>query len=511
MSHPIPASEAERLTALARQQIMDTPPEAGFDRITALVARVLDVPYAAINFMDATRQWAKACHGMPRGSVPRGFAPCDWVVEGGQALIIDDMAGDSRFADTMAAPPPAGPGLHTYAGVPLKTQEGLSLGTLCVLDYKVREFGQRELDVMAALAEVVMDELALRSSTRDLTLARDQASTLRDLAQLMQRPMTPEDTAHQAMLILKDRLTFDWFALMCLTPTGSTSLHELTSSQGQQHLELLHQRIMNLQPLALQAILTQPVRFIDDYPVYEHASAELIAAGVQQAAWLHLSHSSHQQAFVLALVRFGERGAWATEERTLLEAAAHSVHVVLERTGHMQTLERAALTDSLTGLGNRRALDMALDEATQSGQPYTVAIIDLDGMKRVNDTLGHASGDMLLREFALQLHSPAVRAYRLGGDEYALLYLQGAETGTGLLLELVARASAHVRKAGYPASASTGVAGVPHDAADATSALRTADQRMYAHKRERKASREVANQEVSNQEGANQQVSAISF
>ncbi|UQN05019.1 GAF domain-containing protein [Deinococcus sp. QL22] len=200
MSHPISASEQdasgqERLIELARLQILDTPPEAGFDRITALVARVLDVPYAAINFMDATRQWAKTSHGMPRGSIPRGFAPCDWVVEGGQAMIIDDMAEDARFAGTMAAKPPEGHDLHTYAGVPLKTEDGLSLGTLCVLDHQVRHFGARELEVLAALAEVVMDELALRSNTRDLTLARDQAATLRDLAQLMQQPLTPEDTA----------------------------------------------------------------------------------------------------------------------------------------------------------------------------------------------------------------------------------------------------------------------------------------------------------------------------
>ncbi|MFB9993598.1 diguanylate cyclase [Deinococcus oregonensis] len=492
MPHPIPASESERLRALARQQIMDTPPEAGFDRITALIARVLDVPYAAINFMDGTRQWTKSCHGMPPGSVPRGFAPCSWVVADGEAMIIPDMADDARFARTMAATPPEGPGLHTYAGVPLKTEGGLSLGTLCVLDHQMREFGQKELDVMAALAEVVMDELALRSSTRDLTLARDQASTLRDLAQLMQRPLTPEDTARQAMLVLKDRLAFDWFVLLCLTPTGSTSLHELTSTRGQEHLELLHSRAANLQPLARDTVLLHPSRFIDDYAAYEHASKELIDIGVQQAAWLHLFHASNKQAFVLALVRFEEHGGWTPEDRTLLQAAAHSVHVVLERTGHMQTLERAALTDSLTGLGNRRALDMALDEATQSGQPYTVAIIDLDGMKRVNDTLGHASGDMLLREFARQLHSPAVSAYRLGGDEYALLHLQGAETGAAMLLDMVAQASAHVRDVGYPASASTGVAGVPHDAPDATSALRTADQRMYAHKRERKANREVS-------------------
>ncbi|MFB9991071.1 GAF domain-containing protein, partial [Deinococcus oregonensis] len=110
---------------------------------------MLDVPYAMINFMDVTRQWSKAVHGMPGGDIPRGFAPCDWVVAGGKALMIEDITQDVRFAATIAAQPPEGPGLRSYAGVPINTADGLSLGTLCVLDHQVRKFGQRELDVMA--------------------------------------------------------------------------------------------------------------------------------------------------------------------------------------------------------------------------------------------------------------------------------------------------------------------------------------------------------------------------
>ncbi|UQN05018.1 GGDEF domain-containing protein [Deinococcus sp. QL22] len=294
------------------------------------------------------------------------------------------------------------------------------------------------------------------------------------------------------MQILQDRVPSDWFGLLHLTASGAELLHQEASVAAQPYLETIHARFVALEAPAHRHVSTHNINFVEEYSSYEYASPAWLAIGVKRTAWLHLSHPAASQTFVLVMMRFEELGQWTPEERTLLEAAARSIEVVLERTGHVQTLERAALTDALTGLGNRRALDMAVDEATKSGQPYTVAIIDLDGMKCVNDTMGHASGDMLLREFAHQLYAPGITAYRLGGDEYALLHLTAAGDADGVLLRLVARASAHVREAGYPASASMGIAGVPHDAPDATSALRTADQRMYAQKRERQAKREVS-------------------
>lgn len=220
------------------------------------------------------------------------------------------------------------------------------------------------------------------------------------------------------------------------------------------------------------------------------------------AAWLHVQVEGGlpEGAHVLLLARLGEPAVWTPEERLLLEAAAQSVGVALERAEHVQALRRAALRDALTDLGNRRALDDALDTADrrfqQTGGGYVLGVVDLDGMKRVNDERGHASGDMLLREFARALPSPGLSAYRLGGDEYALLLElrpgEAPQGAAGALRRQVEGAVRQVQALGYVADASLGVACVPQEAPDATDALRRADARMYAEKRARHASREGA-------------------
>lgn len=91
----------------------------------------------------------------------------------------------------------------------------------------------------------------------------------------------------------------------------------------------------------------------------------------------------------------------------------------------MRELRRSALLDSLTGLGNRRAFDAALDHAWASSRDdLAVVLLDLDGLKGVNDRQGHAAGDELLRVFADALRTrlgPGETAFRLGGDEYVVL------------------------------------------------------------------------------------------
>ena len=125
-------------------------------------------------------------------------------------------------------------------------------------------------------------------------------------------------------------------------------------------------------------------------------------------------------------------------------------------------LEADALTDELTGLGNRRALERDLKQelgrAARHDRRFSVAVIDLDGLKRVNDTEGHAAGDALLKRLAAGL-SASLRAgdgaYRLGGDEFALVL---PETGPAQAAYVLDR----LVDAGAPAM-SWGVAAFPGD------------------------------------------------
>jgi diguanylate cyclase (GGDEF)-like protein len=150
-----------------------------------------------------------------------------------------------------------------------------------------------------------------------------------------------------------------------------------------------------------------------------------------------------------------------------------------------------AHTDGLTGLGNRQAFDedgLAACEAYAAGstRDMLLAVIDLNGMKAVNDCRGHEAGDELLRLFARELRN-ASRAgdqlYRLGGDEFALLFPRAGTEASGLLRARLHQVVELVRLAGFPEmGASIGLASLKETDGELGAALRLADQRMYADK-----------------------------
>ncbi|WP_017298385.1 PAS domain S-box protein [Nodosilinea nodulosa] len=160
-SAPLPPNEAERLKALRRYNILDTPPEAQFDRITALAARLFHAPIALISLIDDSRAWFKSCYGFERRVVQRHASLCSYALASDQVLVLPDVSQDERCADNPMVY--GDPGLRFYAGAPLRTQEGFTLGTLCVLDTQPREgLSEDQKAVLADLAAMVVDELDLR-------------------------------------------------------------------------------------------------------------------------------------------------------------------------------------------------------------------------------------------------------------------------------------------------------------------------------------------------------------
>ncbi|MPY66584.1 GGDEF domain-containing protein [Deinococcus sp. SDU3-2] len=167
-----------------------------------------------------------------------------------------------------------------------------------------------------------------------------------------------------------------------------------------------------------------------------------------------------------------------------LRSFAEARFALAEARVRAQALHELAHHDPLTGLPNRRALEQDL-----AGPPTgsVLAVVDVDGLKRVNDTLGHAAGDDLLRRFAhgfARAVGPGGRAYRISGDEFALL-IPGPEIPH--LEDLVGTVAGEVRRT-YP-QADASVGGAPWQAGECASAwLARADRAMYRHKeRERRS------------------------
>jgi PAS domain S-box-containing protein len=158
---PLPNNEPERLAALHRYQILDTPPEPAFDRLTQLVAQIFNVPTVLISLVDESRAWFKSCVGFGDREVTRANTLCSFAVLTDEPLIVTNAQHDPRFACNPLVQQE--PGVRFYAGAPLLTSDGFNLGTLCLLDTQPREpFTPQQLAILIDFAAIVVDELELR-------------------------------------------------------------------------------------------------------------------------------------------------------------------------------------------------------------------------------------------------------------------------------------------------------------------------------------------------------------
>ena len=178
--------------------------------------------------------------------------------------------------------------------------------------------------------------------------------------------------------------------------------------------------------------------------------------------------------------------AVALAAATLVLGAARALLTYAENLRMLRHSAEDAVTDGLSGLGNRRRLIRDLDAVVahlDHEDPHTLVFFDLNGFKRYNDTFGHAAGDSLLARFGIALRTAVGahgEAYRLGGDEFCLL-LNGRVTRGDALIEAATAALTEHGNA-FSVSASHGLAVIPDEAATTTAALQLADQRMYAAK-----------------------------
>jgi GAF domain-containing protein len=188
----IPANESERLEALRRFDVLDTPRDGAFDRITRLVSEMLEMPISIVSLVDYDRIWFKSTHGLEGvNEIDRAPGLCASAILGEEIWVVEDAKVDPR---TLANPLVAGEfGLRFYAGSPLRTHDGYNLGTLCVIDKRPRELTDRQARVLDDLAALVVDELELRLA------ARRQARRATEL----------NDDVVQALVVAKMHLQLD--------------------------------------------------------------------------------------------------------------------------------------------------------------------------------------------------------------------------------------------------------------------------------------------------------------
>lgn len=158
------AAEEKRLSALARYDILDTPPDGAFDNVTALAAQLFEVPIAIVSLVDSDRIWFKSTSGLDASEIGRDPGLCASAVLENRPYIVEDATKDLR---ALANPLVAGEfGLRFYAAVPLRTHDGHNLGTLCVIDKKPRSADAAKIAILEQLAAIVMDQMEIRLKAR---------------------------------------------------------------------------------------------------------------------------------------------------------------------------------------------------------------------------------------------------------------------------------------------------------------------------------------------------------
>lgn len=188
MKKPVPPiNEQERLKALLSYELLDTLPEEAYDTITKLASYICDTPISLVTLLDADRNFLKSRLGIEFSESPRDISFCGHaILTENPIFIVEDARVDERFQDN---PLVKDFKAIFYAGVPLKTQDGYALGTLCVYDHKPRTLDEKQQEALLGLAKQVI--LLFEARKRNIELQKSQQETtarnnrLEDFARLI--------------------------------------------------------------------------------------------------------------------------------------------------------------------------------------------------------------------------------------------------------------------------------------------------------------------------------------
>ncbi len=174
---PIPAHEAERLSALYEYDILDTIPEAEYDDITRIAAEICNMPISLISIIDNDRQWFKSRIGLKSPETHRDLAFCAHaILDPEEIMEVPDAEQDERFFDNPLVT--GDPNISFYAGVPLVNEDGNALGTLCVIDHKPNALSEEQKVTLTALARQIVAYLEIRKKNHQLAKQKEELEML---------------------------------------------------------------------------------------------------------------------------------------------------------------------------------------------------------------------------------------------------------------------------------------------------------------------------------------------
>jgi diguanylate cyclase (GGDEF)-like protein len=207
MKAPLPANEERRIAKLEDYNVLDTLPEPAYDDITFLASCICDTPIAVVSFVDRERQWFKSKVGLDVDETPRDVAFCSHaILNPDELLIVPNATEDERFADNPLVT--ENPAIRFYAGAPLRSSDGVALGTLCVIDLESRTLDESQRKALSALSRQVMGQLELRKAVADLQKYQNRLEDYQRGLEKANESLS-EKSKTDALTSLENRASFD--------------------------------------------------------------------------------------------------------------------------------------------------------------------------------------------------------------------------------------------------------------------------------------------------------------
>jgi diguanylate cyclase (GGDEF)-like protein len=475
-----PFSEPDRLRALEALALAEPDRRGEYQALVALAGELLGSVTVMLNLVERDRVRVFAASAdMPVREIDRREAFCDVTVRNDATLVVDDLTRDPRFAGLPMVTAPGG--VRFYAGAPIHVVDGAGIrqpiGTLCAIDVAPRTLSaddRRTLAHLVTLAEALI--AAHATAQRAVRLARESEE---QAAELERKERIFRQAERMAMIgsfrFSIDERTIEW-------SDNVYRIHGLPIGQ------------------------TPPIDgALDHYlPGARARVSGALAATIETGEPFAI-----EEFFMTAQAeRRRVRSLGELEQVDGRPVAVVGVFQdITDRYELEMALRRSADTDMLTGLSNRaafeRSLHAAIDRA-RSGMPLLLAMIDLDGFKEINDTLGHLAGDDVLRGVGKVLRAPWLAgscAARLGGDEFALVIEDAALAADPA--DLVRRLEAGLRipvsadGLGMIGAGTVGIAALDPEHATVRDLVHAADRVLYAVKRRRQGERRRSDRRAS--------------
>ena len=220
------SDESNRLDALQRLNLLDTPPSESFDRIVRMASQIFDLPIAAVSLTDSDRQWFKSRVGVEHWSIPREKAPCAQIAESGGVLVIEDFRTDPCYHDSVLGKA----GVRFYAGAPLLTRDGFCLGAMCVLGLEPRVATPSEVRALQDLAAMVMAQIELQHAfgrIDPVSQLPNRTQFIDDLTDLAR----DETSGQQRIVVLVDLIGQDQVSHI-VRAMGQGAIDEMVKNSG---------------------------------------------------------------------------------------------------------------------------------------------------------------------------------------------------------------------------------------------------------------------------------------